>query len=82
MDAEGLIDVRRAAEMLGVSPRRVRALVAAGRLSPIRVNPRFHLFRRGEVIEFAQRKRRAGRPRHQVSGTGMNPDGSSATDRR
>jgi len=63
MDAHGLVDVRKAAAMLGLSPRRVRALIKTGRLGSIRVNPRLHLLRRCDVVDFAQRERGPGRPR-------------------
>lgn len=48
--------------MLKVTPRRVRALIGAGRLTTIRVNPRLHLLLRADVAAFAQRARTPGRP--------------------
>ena len=58
-----LISVVEAAQMLGVSDRRVRALAAAGTLTATRVGPRMWVLERLEVERFGRLKRPRGRPR-------------------
>lgn len=55
--SEELISTARAAELLGVIPRRVQALVAEGRLVPVMTVGRSFLFRRGDVDGFQRLKR-------------------------
>jgi excisionase family DNA binding protein len=62
MAANQLIDVEAAAAILGVTPRRVRQFIAAGRLSAQRFGP-VHVLDRTDVARFARQERPTGRPR-------------------
>lgn len=55
------LSVDEAAEGLGLSPQRVRALIASARLPAERIGARYLLDPR-DVAAFAQRERRGGRP--------------------
>jgi excisionase family DNA binding protein len=57
-----LLSVREVAQVLGVSERRVRALVEGGRLPAIRVGARTYAILRSEVERFAKVPRQTGRP--------------------
>ena len=61
-----LMDVKEAAAIIGVTVGRVRQLAAAGKLKGERLGgPERGLwvFRRADVVAYAARPRRAGRPR-------------------
>jgi excisionase family DNA binding protein len=57
---DDFVTTAEAAELLGVSPRRVRAMVAAGRLQAQTVTARMLLIARADLKLF--KKRKAGRP--------------------
>lgn len=57
------LSIPEVAQVLGVSDRRVRALVKGGRLPAIRVGARTYAVLRSEVDRFADVPRRPGRPR-------------------
>lgn len=58
-----LLTTAQAAVRLGISPARVRALVAAGRLEPAVHEPRWMMFTAAEVARFAAIARPAGKHR-------------------
>lgn len=62
----GTITVRQAAQELGVSPQRVRKLIADGFLKAELMNPRFLLIRKQDLKAVAIRHK--GRPRKSVKG--------------
>jgi excisionase family DNA binding protein len=62
-----LISVPEAAQMLGLSDRRIRALAAAGSLTATRVGPRMWVLERAEVERFGRLDRPRGRPRKSVT---------------
>lgn len=55
--------VTEAARRLGLSERRIRQLIEAGRLRAARVTRRLYLVEEGSVAEYARERRPAGRPR-------------------
>lgn len=57
-----LITVAEAAEIVGVTPARVRQLIREGRLPAESVGP-IWLLRRGQVTTFARKPRPNGRPK-------------------
>lgn len=61
MPTSDYITVSQAAEILGVSARRVRAMITAGQLPAMRINPRLYLIRRPDLARV--RDRRPGRPK-------------------
>lgn len=65
-----LIDVPSAAQLLGVSPRRVRALIDAGRLRARKVGGRW-LVERGSAQLLKQSRRESGRPLTPENAWGM-----------
>ncbi len=58
---QGLVTVGKAAEMIGVSPRRVRALIQAGRIRAIRLGRCWYM-RREDVLAFMAKPRKVGHP--------------------
>jgi excisionase family DNA binding protein len=56
------VTVKEAGELLGVSARRVSALVKSGRLKATRVGERVLMLRRDEVVAFGKIDRPTGRP--------------------
>ena len=62
---EGMITVSRAAEVLGVSKRRVLQFIRQKRLKAEQVNPRLWLLDSAEVTRFGRQERRHGRPSKQ-----------------
>lgn len=56
------ITVVDAAELLDVTPRRVQALIATGRLKATKMSARLFLLLRQDVEAFAKLDRPAGRP--------------------
>lgn len=74
--AMDLLSVEDTARMLGVSARRVRVFISAGRLSAMRVGARTFAVDRAEAERFARLPRVGGRPprrarlRHPAGDTG------------
>ena len=60
---EELVSVNEASAVLGISPRRIRALLQRGQLRGALAHPRFYLLKRADVEAFAKRDRPPGRPR-------------------
>jgi excisionase family DNA binding protein len=58
---DNIISVKQAAEILGVSPRRVRQFIQEGRLKSSKVGGH-HFLQELEVRKFAQIERRDGNP--------------------
>lgn len=58
-----VVSVEEVADALGVSPRRIRALIAAGRLPATRIGRRTWAIARSEALAFGAKPRPAGRPR-------------------
>ncbi len=57
-----MLTTRQAADALGMTPRRVRALLESGRLIGEKLTPRFWLVDEKSVEEYANSERKAGRP--------------------
>jgi excisionase family DNA binding protein len=51
------LDLKQAADELGVSPRQLREMCAAGKIGHVRVGRRTWLFTRGDIEDFLQRHR-------------------------
>jgi len=62
---KGMITVSRAAEVLGVSKRRVLQFIRQKRLKAEQVNPRLWLLDIAEVRRFGRQERSHGRPSKQ-----------------
>ena len=58
---KGMITVSRAAQVLGVSRRRVLQFIQDGRLKGEQVTPRLWLLDAGDVSRFGREERRPGR---------------------
>jgi excisionase family DNA binding protein len=56
------LTVKDSAELLGVSARRVSALIKSGRLKATRIGERVLMLRRDEVVAFSKIDRPTGRP--------------------
>lgn len=72
MAKENLLTTPQVAERLGVSPRRVLALIEAGRL-PSQQFGRDHLIKESDLKLVAERK--VGRPPKEAGRKGASPDG-------
>lgn len=65
MTPADLLTTAQVATLLGVQPSRVRQLVAQGRLTPLPLGVRAHLFTRAAVEAFQQEQKPArGRPKN------------------
>lgn len=63
------VSVTDAAELLGLSRRRVHDIIRDGRLKPTRVGS-VYLLLRSDVEKFAKKPRKSGRPRKKKQGGG------------
>lgn len=66
----GYVTVNRAAEMLGLTPHQVRALLRSGEVAGIRVSERGYMADAASVHTYGQRSQRKGRPMNQASALG------------
>lgn len=67
----GLVTVKEAAELLGLSARRVRQFIEEGRLPGQKIGRQW-LLKRSDVIVFATKPRTVGRPEKPVPTTASN----------
>lgn len=70
MDA---LSVEQVAKVLGVSPRRVRALIHAGRIPATRIGVRTYAVARADAEAFAKLPRPVGRPPRILPRCGRRP---------
>lgn len=66
---QSLLTTAQVAAKLGITQRRVQALVAAGRLKAVEVTPRFFLISAASLAAF--RARGPGRPRKDMNAKGL-----------
>lgn len=63
LSIEDMITVSKAAEIAGVSTRRIRQLIESGDLKAIPINPRMWMLHRRAVVSWAKKPQKLGRPR-------------------